>query len=102
MIKNISTANKLLRASVATDASARWLAARRLNPPEHKHWMVAIVLDVVASRVAPENSKVDTRLYIEIDSSEWGIVFCHGNSSSWIRVMNVPCVHERDDFGLLP
>jgi hypothetical protein len=88
--------------SWASDPSAMWLAARRLNSPARKHWMVAIVLDAAAPRGTSVGAEDNTRLYIEIDSTEWGILFCRGNDSSWIRVSNVPRVHECDDFGLLP
>jgi hypothetical protein len=86
----------------STNASTKWLAARRLNSPSRKHWMVAIVLDAADPRSVSAYTEVDTRLYIEIDSTEWGILFCRGRESSWIRVAGTPRVHEHDDFRLLP
>jgi len=88
--------------SAANDASAMWVAALRLRPRAHKHWMVAIVLDAVEPRGSLAGGEANTQLHIEIDSSEWGIWFCHGKGLSSIRVMSVPFVHERDDFELLP
>lgn len=92
----------LSAANNASDASAIWLAARRLTLPAHKYWMVTIVLDAVGPRGSLAGSEINTKLHIVIDSCEWGILFCHGSGSSSIGVVNVPCVRDRDDFGLLP
>jgi len=86
----------------ANDASAMWLAARRLTLPAHKYWMVAISLDAVGPRGSLAGGESTTKLHIVIDSCEWSILFCRGTGSSSIAVVNVPCVRERDDFGLLP
>ena len=82
--------------------SARWLAARGLHPPAAGRWKVSIALDVVDPRSALASPMINTRLHILIESFEWSVFFCHGSGSSWIRVTNVPRVHERDDFELLP
>ena len=41
------------------------------------------------------------RFHLAISSTEWGFVLCHAGWTSWIRVTDVPFVHERDDFRLL-
>jgi hypothetical protein len=80
-------------------ATARWLAARGLRPPAER-WKVTIALDIADPRVV-SGPDLDTRLHIMIDSVEWSVFFCHRSGTSWIRVADVPRVHERDDFGLL-
>jgi len=86
-----------------TTASALWLAARRLRPPGTERWKVTIALDIVDPRVAPAATMLGTRLHIMIDKLEWGVMVFHPRrGSSWIRVVNVPRVHDRDDLGLLP
>jgi hypothetical protein len=62
---------------------------------------VSIVLDVADAR-APAKliDAIDTRLHLAITSTEWGFFFCHHSGASWIRVVDVPLVHERDDFQL--
>jgi hypothetical protein len=82
-------------------ATARWLAARGLRPPESGRWRVTILLDVVDPWGAPSEVEITTRLHIMIEPSEWGVFFCRGSGSSWIRVTKAPRVYERDDFGLL-
>lgn len=42
-----------------------------------------------------------TRFHISIYTEEWGIYFCHGGHSSWIRITDIAFVHGRDDFKLL-
>lgn len=86
----------------ALNASARWLAARGLSSPGTARWRVTVVLDIIDPRVARTAAEIDTRLHVMIDSREWSVFFCHGSGSSWIRVANLPHIHERDDFGLLP
>jgi hypothetical protein len=82
-------------------ATATWLAARRLCPPESGCWRVEILLDVVDPWGARSDVELTTRLHILIEPSEWGVVFCRGSGSSRIRVRTAPRIHERDDFGLL-
>jgi hypothetical protein len=83
-------------------ATARWLAARGLRPPTGERWKVTIELDCVNPRAVRPATAIDTRLQLVIDSFEWSVMFSHGSGSSWIRVMDAPRIHERDDFGLLP
>jgi hypothetical protein len=86
----------------ARSVTATWLAARGLSPPESGRWRVTILLDVVDPWGAPSDVEINTRLHLMIEPSEWGVLFCRGSGSSWIRVRPAPQVHERDDFGLLP
>jgi hypothetical protein len=86
----------------ANNASATWLAARKLSAPARTPWMVMIALEVAHPRGTPADAKINTRLYIEIDNAEWGILFCRGGGSSRIRVVNTPRVQDHDTFGLLP
>ena len=83
-------------------AAASWLAARGLLVPARTRWAVSIVLDV-ADEVAPESQAdaVETRLHIAIASGEWGFYFCYLDRASWIRITDVPSIHQRDDFALL-
>src|SRR5947207_487774 len=52
--------------------------------------------------LGPFDERTDTRFRVEIYSEEWGFLFCHAGQASWIRVTDVPFVHGRDDFKLLP
>ena len=82
-------------------ATATWLSERGLLVEPRTSWSVSISLDVVDSRApAAFADAIDTRLHIAIASTEWGFFFCHHSRASWIRVLDVPFVHERDDFGL--
>ena len=82
-------------------AAFAWFADQGLTMPATR-WHVAIGLDV-RSIPAPVifDETVDSRFHIEIYSEEWGYFFCHGGRSSWIRVIDAPFVHLRDDFGLV-
>ena len=83
-------------------ATASWLSARGLLVSPHLPWDVSIALDVTCARAPARYSDAsETRLHIAIASTEWGIYFCHHSRASWIRVTDLPFVHERDDFGLL-
>ncbi len=88
--------------SEGASAAAGWLAARRLPTPSVLRWHVEIALD---TRDAPAPHAFDdraaTRFHVDIYSEEWGVFFCHGGRSSWIRVTDIAFVHGRDDFGLL-
>jgi hypothetical protein len=48
------------------------------------------------------DDRVDTRFHIDIYSEEWGFFFCHAGRASWIRFTDIPFIHGRDDFHLLP
>jgi hypothetical protein len=83
-------------------ATAVWLSARGLLVPPRTEWELSISLDVIDEQ-APVKfvDATDTRFHIAISSIEWGFFFCHHSRASWIRVTDVPFVHERDDFSLL-
>jgi hypothetical protein len=84
-------------------ATAVWASARGLLVPPRTEWELSIALDVVDAHVSPWFAETtDTRFHIAIASIEWGFYFCHHSRVSWIRVTDVPFVHERDDFSLLP
>jgi hypothetical protein len=77
-------------------ASASWLSSRCLCATAGG-WEVTIALDATRGGEVDE----DTRLHVAITAREWGVFFAHGGQTSWIRVTDVPFVHERDDFALL-
>lgn len=82
-------------------ATASWLSARGLLVPPNEPWDVAIALDVVDERApASFEEAADTRFHMAFAATEWGYFFCHHSRWSWIRVTDIPFVHERDDFGL--
>lgn len=84
-------------------ASAAWLSGRGLSAPPYEKWEISIALDVVDGRPSGRfNDASDTRFHIVVASSEWGFFFCHHSRVSWIRVTDLPFVHERDDYELLP
>lgn len=65
-------------------------------------WFAEIALDVVHARAPSQfDETTATRFHLDIYADEWGIFFCHGGQSSWIRVTDIAFVHGRDDFGLL-
>ena len=70
------------------DAAARWLASLGLEAPTRWHVEIAVVGD-------------DARFDLVIYAEEWGFAFRQGGQASWIRVVEAPAVHGRDDFGLL-
>jgi hypothetical protein len=83
-------------------ATGSWLSARGLAVRPRTPWQVSIALDVIEERAPASFSEAtDTRFHIAIGLQEWGFYFCHGGRSSWIRVTEVPFIHERDDFALL-
>ena len=83
-------------------AAAAWLRQRNLSATHSMRWHIEIAMDTSA---APAQSEYDerraSRFHIDIYSEEWGVFFCHGGRSSWIRVTDIPFVHVRDDFALL-
>jgi hypothetical protein len=83
-------------------AAVSWLVTLGLLVSARTRWAVSIVLDV-ADEGAPESlaDAVDTKLHIAIASGEWGFYFCHHDRASWIRITDVPSIHQRDDFALL-
>jgi hypothetical protein len=83
-------------------ATATWLSARGLLVPPRTRWEVSIALDVIDTKAAAAFADAtDTRFHVAITSAEWGFFFCHESQMSWLRVTELPFVHERDDFGLL-
>jgi hypothetical protein len=101
MTKNLVQGTRDVPRASLLSATARWLTARGQRPRGGERWKVTIGLDCVNPRVALPSTAVDSRLQIVIESFEWSVLFCHGSGSSWIRVMDAPRIHERDDFGLL-
>jgi hypothetical protein len=84
-------------------AARQWVTARGLTPPSVTRWHATILLGT--EEHSPEleiDERRETRFRIEIYSEEWGFFFCHAGRSSWIRVTDIPFVHGRDDFRLLP
>jgi len=75
-------------------ATAAWLSARGLYVPPTLNWEVTIAMDTGGATPTAQ-------LNIAIDWLEWGFMFAYDNKLSWIRVMNTPAVHDRDDFELL-
>src|SRR5688572_18256082 len=83
-------------------ATESWLSARGLYVPPRTPWEVSISLDIVDESTPTNFVEIaDTRLRVTIASTEWGFSFCHHSRASWIRVTDVPFVHERDDYLLL-
>lgn len=84
-------------------AAQAWLSARGLSAPTLSRWHASILLGPEDRPLPVEfDERVETRFRIEIYSEEWGYFFCHHGQASWIRVTDIPFVHGRDDFKLLP
>jgi len=97
-------------------ATASWLSERGLWISPRTPWDVSISLghsrdssrdnsrdssrDSSREVVGAPLPATETRLRIAVASTEWGFCFCHRSGASWIRVIDVPSVHERDDFAL--
>jgi len=71
-------------------AASDWLVV--LGLPSLPRWYAEIAV------LADGDTRFDLNLYTE----EWGFCFAHGSRASWIRVTDIPFVHGRDDFRLLP
>ncbi len=103
MIEVMGQESRSTRASTSRPAGSsdatRWLSARGLSPTAP--WEVSISLDVVDQPASASFVESDTRFHIVLSPSEWGFYFSHQNRITWIRVVDVPAVHERDDFELL-
>jgi hypothetical protein len=83
-------------------AANAWLEARGLRKRTGAGWNVAIALEVSDLPASPFIKKpADSRFHIAISAAEWGFFFCHRGRASWIRVTDVPFVHECDDHGLV-
>lgn len=72
------------------EESDRWLLA--LGLPTVPRWHAEIEI------AAGAHSKLLLNIYAE----EWGYVFHHDGRDSWIRITDIPFVHGRDNFDLLP
>jgi hypothetical protein len=83
-------------------ASATWLQTRGLAFAAPKAWDVAIMLGVL-DHLPPRSFRDthDTRFHIAISAAEWGFYFCHRGRVSWLRVLDLPCINERDEFDLI-
>jgi hypothetical protein len=83
-------------------ASQAWLTARGLQPPIGAAWDIAIALEVFDRPASPSlTNPAASRFHLAISSTEWGFLFCHRGRISWIRVTDVPYVHDRDEHALL-
>jgi len=76
--------------TLGSESSTRWLGLLELESTEAR-WYVEITL-----------AAGGTLFQISIYAEEWGFAFHHEGHASWIRVTDVPFVHGRDDFMLLP
>jgi hypothetical protein len=86
--------------ALAADA---WIRIFNATPPTTTRWHVEIALDVIHTRAPTEwDETTATRFHLDVYAEEWGFYVCHGGKSSWIRVTDMPFVHGRDDFQLLP
>jgi len=86
----------------ANPSVAAWLSARGLFPQSGKAWRVTIALDVV-ERPAPAifSRFADTRLHLTIQSSQWELMFCHGDRVSTLLIANgVATARDRDEHRL--
>ena len=72
------------------DVAAQWLTALGLSAIPR--WHVEVGLEAGHA----------TRFQLNVYAEEWGFAFHHERRSSWIRVTDIPFVHGRDDFRLLP
>jgi hypothetical protein len=82
--------------------SATWQRKFGGDTPAIDRWHVEIAMGTTPERPPAEfDAAIATRFHINLYSEEWGIYFCHGGRSSWIRVTDLAFVHGRDDFGLL-
>jgi hypothetical protein len=83
--------------------ASSWLSARAIGAGALLRWNAEIALDVIDGPAPEEfDERTASRFHVDIYSEEWGFYFCHGGRASWIRVTDIPFVHGRDDFALLP
>ena len=84
-------------------ASSAWMRTIGQAPPTTPRWNVEVLLGIAQKRPSTEyDETTETRFHISIYSEEWGVFVCHGGRASWVRVTDIPFVHGRDDFNLLP
>ena len=79
---------------VGPRATAAWLLARGIYVPPTLTWEVTIAMDSGTARPAAQ-------INIALDSLEWGFLFTCETGTSWIRVLEAPTVHDKDDFALV-
>jgi hypothetical protein len=65
------------------------------------HWFVELGLGTGDAPLSETWGDGETRLHVYIYPQEWGFLFSHAGSSSWIRIADRAYVHGRDDFGLV-
>ena len=78
------------RMTIGAEASDRWLLSLGLPTVPQWHAEITIAADI------------DTMFELNVYAEEWGFAFHHDGRGSWIRVTDIPFVHGRDDFRLLP
>lgn len=84
-------------------AATAWLRSIGKTPPTLQRWNVEVLLGVLEKRPSTDyDASTETRFHINIYSEEWSVFVCHRGQSSWVRVTDIPFVHVRDDFNLLP
>jgi len=84
-------------------AASTWMRTIGQIPPTTQRWHVEVLLGLAQARPSTDyDATTETRFHIAIYSEEWGVFACHAGRSSWVRVTDVPFVHGRDDFNLLP
>jgi hypothetical protein len=85
--------------TVGARASHAWLDNLELEPV--KPWYVEIALDTSSRRASDVYRSSSSRFHLNVYPEEWGVFFCTGGKTSWVRVTDEPFVHGRDDFQLL-
>ena len=75
-------------------ATAAWLTERGLATAPGDRWSATIAFD--------DDLRIPTcQFHLAIEALEWSFQVSRGAKMSWIRVLEEPRVHERDDFELL-
>src|SRR3954451_9882557 len=91
-------------ASVGPDVSPPTFRPATRGAEEAERWLLSLGLPTLTrwhAEVAIPAGR-DAMFDLNIYAEEWGFVFHHGERASWIRVTDIPFVHGRDDFRLLP
>lgn len=76
--------------TLGAEAADRWRLA--LGFPTVPHWFAEIAIE----------DEGGSRFELHVYGEEWGFAFSHAGRTSWIRVTDVPFVHGRDEYALLP
>lgn len=83
-------------------AAGQWLRSVGVATPATVRWHVEVAFGVLDEPAPVEfDDATASRFHLDIYSEEWGVFFCHGGRSSWIRVTDIAFVHGRDDHALL-